>query len=479
MEDVRSPVRGAERQTGRDNQMNKLSAGKIYRRVTAVFAAALLGLTLPVASFAAALSSSQQALLQQSAAKVQAARPAMAQAPAANKKAAPAKWTVMVYMNGNSNLAPDILRIVNEMEAAGGSSSDVQMVVHLSRDAKQLTDKNPMFQTQSPAGIWTPDDSRGGSVRYHVTGDKNSQVTSIPLSASGDPGNAGTLQKFVVWAKQAYPAQRYMLMIYGHGAGMFGTSASDAAGGGSKMSIPDLSDSLRMAGGVDVLFFYSCLMQMAEVSARLDGVAKVVIGSETSMLTGLPFEPMFRTVKASASAGPDQFSKAIFKAIAENDSRLGYQDAGAQFALSAIKPSGSKKFVQALSAYVDAVMSEQDLESARLARDNAVRVFPAGEEGGSVYEDYCDLGTFVQLQASLSKSPKVQAAANALMEVMYKDYLLTVGQTGAGAEPTGVSIYLPGKGQTILPKESYEGNPIGASKWGAFIRWLNMYRGEK
>ena len=458
--------------------MNRLSEHKTYKKISTALAAAFMGLFLSGAAFAAVLSSSQQALLQQSAANVKSVRPAMSPTAAAVKKSAPAKWTVLVYMNGNSNLSPDVLRIVNEMEAAGGSSSDVQMVAYMSRDPKYLKDSNPMYHTQSPYGIWTPDDTRGGSELYHVTGDKHPMVTSFIVPFPGDPGKPATLKDFIVWGKQAYPAQRYLLMIYGHGSGMLGTSASDAAGGGSSISIPDLSDVLRLTGGVDVLFFYSCLMQMAEVSARLDGVAGVVIGSETSMLSGLPFEPMFKAVRGAASADAEQMAGVVFEKVAENDTRLESAETAQEFALSAIKPGGSKKMVKALDAYVSAVMKEQDLESASFARDHAVRVFASPKGEAYFYDDYCDLGSFVQLQASKSKSPAVQAAAQAFMDVMYKDYVLQLGQTGMGSEPTGVSIYLPAKGSKMLPPDAYNGNPIGGSKWGGFIRWLNMERGD-
>ncbi|NLO91176.1 MAG: hypothetical protein GX410_04195, partial [Elusimicrobia bacterium] len=289
------------------------------------------------------------------------------------KKARPAQWTVMVYLNGNSNLAPDTLRIVDEMERIG-SSADMQLVAHITRRGDQLREPAPYVQTESglivPSHqIIEPDDVTGGTYRYHVLKDKlDGSVSSMPLYAAGDPGSSATLLDFVKWAKAAYPARHYMLMIYGHGAGMMGTSASDEAGGGSSMTIPDLAFALRGAGGVDVLFFYSCLMQMAEVSARLDGAAKVILGSETSMLTGVPFESMFQAVHDNLSQDAQGVGAAIFSEVANNDTRLGGTDP--VFALSVVKPSGIRKVIPALNAYVSAVMKAQDLDSALAARDN-------------------------------------------------------------------------------------------------------------
>ncbi|MDD4003872.1 MAG: clostripain-related cysteine peptidase [Elusimicrobiaceae bacterium] len=385
-----------------------------------------------------------------------------------------ARWTVMVYLNGNNNLAPDILRVVNEMEQTG-SNSDVQMVVHMARSTKDLTP--PAQYKQLKSGLIVPtnkivtmDDVVGGSARYHVTKDSNSAVISFAMVTDADPASPATLLDFMRWGKSAYPADHYLLMMYGHGAGMLGTSAGDQNGGHSRMSIPDLGFVLRAAKGVDVLFFYSCLMQMAEVSARLDG-AKLIIGSETSMLTNVPFTDMFEAVQQNAYQGAEGMAAGIFKAVAQNDTRLGRADP--VFTLSVVRPSGLKNVIAALNEYVSAIISEHDLQSSLFARDKVLRM---DSDTSSMYNDYCDLGHFIQLQASASGSEKVRSAAKALLTVIYKDYVVTAAQEDSARSrlTSGVSVYMPSKNHRIM--DSYSSNPFGASKWGGFLRWVNLSR---
>lgn len=408
------------------------------------------------------------------------AAPAVQAAPAAAQKAAAKKkvadWTVMVYLNGNSNLAFDNLRIVNQMEETG-STDNVQMVVHMTRRTDQLRPSAPYQQTKSglivPSHkLLTPDEVNGGTVRYHVLKDESKKVvSSLPLYAEGDPGEYTTLLNFIKWSKQAYPAKHYMLMLYGHGAGFMGTGYSDAAGGGAGMKLNELELALKAGGGVDIFFLYSCLMQMAEVSQSLDGAAKLVMGSETSMLTGVPFNEMFATISANADKSVPVLAAALTDSVMKYDTRLGRSDPA--FTFSLVRPEGLKNVVAALDKYADAVMSEHDLESALFARDNALRVDP---DKSSLYNDFCDLGYFVRVQASKSKSERVRSAAKELLTVMYGDYIVKVGQdnTPMSRATSGVSIYLPSKKHKML--QAYFETPFGKSKWGNFIRWMNMVR---
>ncbi|NLO91834.1 MAG: hypothetical protein GX410_07580, partial [Elusimicrobia bacterium] len=107
--------------------------------------------------------------------------------------------------------------------------------------------------------------------------------------------------------------------------------------------------------------------------------------------------------------------------------------------------------------------------------DNVLRMHDSG-----LYADYADLGNFVMIQAQLSRSEAVRAAAQNLLGTMFSDYVVQIGRENAGPSKatTGVSVYLPAKGSRMLPPSAYSGNPIGASKWGAFIRWLNLDRGD-
>jgi len=103
-----------------------------------------------------------------------------------------AKWTFMVYMAGDNTLSDAGDNDLEEMRTVG-STPGVNVVVEFDK-----------------AG-----DS--GTNRYHVQRDGvNEQVDPLGETDCGDPQ---TLIKFVSWAKENFPADRYALILWSHGSG--------------------------------------------------------------------------------------------------------------------------------------------------------------------------------------------------------------------------------------------------------------------
>lgn len=127
-----------------------------------------------------------------------------ARTPAAESQdAPPAEWTVMVYMNGDNNLEPDLLRDFREM-AAVGSTDRVNVVVQLDRIGYGGTIPN-----------WEH------TLRFKVGKD----MEPIPSSAvpgfgsEVDMGDRQSLYDFITWARGEYPAKKFALIIADHGDG--------------------------------------------------------------------------------------------------------------------------------------------------------------------------------------------------------------------------------------------------------------------
>ena len=116
--------------------------------------------------------------------------------------AAPARWTIMVYMSGDNNLEDFIVKDIELELGLAGSNADVQIVA--------LADRGPGYDTSR--GNWQT------TKLYHVT----QGIVADPASAVADWGerNFGdpqTLIDFVTWSKTNYPADRYALYFWGHG----------------------------------------------------------------------------------------------------------------------------------------------------------------------------------------------------------------------------------------------------------------------
>jgi hypothetical protein len=117
------------------------------------------------------------------------------------------KWTILVYMNGANDLEEYGSLNINQMETVG-STNEVNMVVQFKRIANRYDSSN---------GDWS------NTRRYVVARDSNfSNVNADSLISERDNvdmGQAQTLQEFVRWGVETFPADRYAIVLWNHGAG--------------------------------------------------------------------------------------------------------------------------------------------------------------------------------------------------------------------------------------------------------------------
>ena len=114
----------------------------------------------------------------------------------------------MIYMNGKSNLEPFALRDMNRLETVG-STEKVNIVVELGRSKGLENDT-------AAEGDWS------GVRRYLVARDADMEKINSPVLrdiGASDMGDWREAAKFVRWAREAYPAKRFMLILWDHGWG--------------------------------------------------------------------------------------------------------------------------------------------------------------------------------------------------------------------------------------------------------------------
>jgi hypothetical protein len=107
-----------------------------------------------------------------------------------------AKWTFMVYMAGDNNLSAAGDMDMEEMRGVG-SNADVNIIVEFDNVGSL------------------------GTRRYHVQSHVQSVDGDDCVQAMGetDSGDPNVLIRFVEWAVEHYPAQRYALVLWNHGCG--------------------------------------------------------------------------------------------------------------------------------------------------------------------------------------------------------------------------------------------------------------------
>ena len=123
-------------------------------------------------------------------------------------------------------------------------------------------------------------------------------------------GDPQVLADFISWGIQSFPANRYALILWDHGAGWSGIAYDGDAptfDGGDHISLPDLQGALEQglaeAGvpALDVIGFDACLMGQLDVFQAVRPFSHYAVGSEE--LTpgqGWDYEALLRTLYANS-----------------------------------------------------------------------------------------------------------------------------------------------------------------------------------
>lgn len=369
--------------------------------------------------------------------------------------ATPRKWTIMVYVNAKNNLEEFGLKDVNEMETVG-SSDKVGVVAELGR----------MSGFSFDDGNWT------GARRYLIKKDTDTaRITSPVLAAmpKADMGDYKHLIEFGQWAKAAYPAENYMLIVWNHGSGWEESPRQRAISFDSEtknhISIPQLAQALKEIGGVTVYASDACLMQMASVACELKDHADYIIGSEeTEPGDGYAYDRFLTAVNASGLT-PEELGRAAVNTYAEH-----YAQANEGSTISLIKTSALPGLITAVRGFTDAVRAGDFKTEAKAARDKTL----------SFDFDNKDLGAFAGHLAALIPDETVKKTAADLRAYITEELVQLSRTTNKKdwqptkdySSATGLSVYLPYNRY----KPAYEKLRFAQeSGWADFIKWTTAY----
>ncbi|MCX5792835.1 MAG: clostripain-related cysteine peptidase [Elusimicrobia bacterium] len=393
------------------------------------------------------------------------------------KSAAPKvkEWTIMVFLNGKNNLELAGLYNVNKMEKVG-SDANINVVVELGRMNGQAAGDTNMD------GNWT------GSRRLYIKKDKNDMVVTSPIVQKApvvDMGDYKRVVSFVKWAKESYPARKYMLVLWDHGSGWMdlrarqepkaerkGISFDDETG--NFIRTRQIGDILKEAGRVDVLAYDACLMQMAEVAFEVKDNASVIVGSEETVPgTGYPYDLILGVLAQKPALSAEDMGiltveayKAFYEAMKK----------GTQ--LSAIRAAKLGDLGTKLAEFSALAREVNDAGALRAARAGVIRYDMLGVEldPKMSISFYGDLHQYAGLMAAGLKSNDGKAAAlrqkaAALQQFIDKELVIDNKATGNNrlgrpmAESRGISVYLP-PAETRVAQAKLEG--LFEGKYGEF-----------
>lgn len=249
-------------------------------------------------------------------------------------------WTVMVYMAADNNLAIAGLQDIDEMEAGGGSSDEVSVVVQAEFNADYLAQAN----IKTPQDFNRPDydtfryEAVNGSSRVGPDGNTLGIGNRVMTSPED-------LTDFITWTKQNYPAEHYLLILWNHGGGFLGLLQDETSTGGKLMSLQELRQSLQAAGKVDIINFDMCLMAQYETLNAIQGYTDYIVASEeVTPGEGNPYDTIVQALRQNPSMSPAQVATMVADRFHES-----FQGHPASTTISAISMARFGEFDQAIN----------------------------------------------------------------------------------------------------------------------------------
>ncbi len=235
-------------------------------------------------------------------------------APATNTNSPLAEWTFIVYLDADDNTLEEAA-LADFLEMASvGSNGKLNIVVQL--------DRTPAYD--SSYGDWT--DCRRFLITKGATPADGNEVMDI---GEVNMGNPATLVNFAEWAISNYPAEKYALILSGHGKGWRGL-CWDQTSGDDNINMKELKSALTeitKANGrpLDLLGFDACLMGMTEVAYEVHDYAAVMVASEhAEPSSGWPYDIIFTNVIANPDMNAAQLGNTIVGSYYELHKEIGY-----------------------------------------------------------------------------------------------------------------------------------------------------------
>lgn len=209
-------------------------------------------------------------------------------------------WTVMVYMADDTSTPLPWEENLNAMEAAAQASGTNVVALVDRADYGDAT----LLKVQ-------PDTNISQERIVSTVIDDGHQV--IPVTGEVNTGSSETLSAFIEFCATAFPADRYVLVLWGHGSAWHGLCPD----GTDFLSLPELRRALGEATTVlgrplDLVVADACTQATAEMLFELQGYAEYFVAAETNVpYQGFPYTSIFNALAADPDQSVERFGKTI------------------------------------------------------------------------------------------------------------------------------------------------------------------------
>jgi hypothetical protein len=216
--------------------------------------------------------------------------------------AGPLPYTFMVYMVASDLESNGYYATLDIMEMMSvGSTDNVNVIVQTGGSENSTIDDFRFIDFTQVQ-------------RHEIMKDDIKTVSSL---GKKNMASSSTLSDFVSWGVREYPAEKYVIILWDHGAGMVGFGFDDIYG--DTLDLAELREGLHpivlQGKQFEVIGFDACLMASIEVANALAGRGKYLVASEElEPAWGMDFE----AIVASIDENPQQDGIALGKVIADS-----------------------------------------------------------------------------------------------------------------------------------------------------------------
>ena len=357
-------------------------------------------------------------------------------APAAPAVDPSASWTILVYMNADTNVEASLLETMRQASLAG-STKDVNIIALIDRTAEDTGDSQYPDGNLGSIKEWT-------DAKLIKVGKNDFQ--ELKDLGEIDMGDPQTLAWFVATGINQFPAKHYGLVLSDHGGGIFGfgwddTAPKDKGGEPSHLTLPEIGIGLKAALGatnvkrLDLFAFHACLMGEYDVAATVAPYADFLLASE-EVMWGETFDwkSAMTYLTSNPAAGPAELGKVVV----DTGVQPGFPDI-VTMALIDLKKVGAVG--QALKSLSKAVVDDIDNVASEFGRQRE-QAIEFGLDPGQAHSPFgmVDLGDLTRRLTNVSNAVKV--AANSVSTAI-DGAVLELSTGGAAQSATGISIYFP------------------------------------
>ena len=361
----------------------------------------------------------------------------------------PSSVTLLIYMCGSDLESQTGIASENLQELMSSDIPDnVRIIVQTGGANKWLSNNIPSDKI----------------MRYEV---KKGELKELALLDDANMGDGSTLEDFVRWGTNSYPAENTMLLLWDHGGGTIKGACYDQKYSNDAITLAELKDALNKSLNgkkLSIVGFDACLMGDYEVADALAPYADMMIASQNYEV-GLGWDYTTIAKSLSTKTGAD-----LAKDICKNYlTKCEKADKSATATLSAIDLTHFDSISNAFEEMLGDLQFDSADNNGRLALRVAVKNSASfGANSSGRMDNFVDLGGVAKELSSgdnLSESGKALSnkGAKALEEAL-KTATLCVEKGEAKSNATGLSVYYPSHFHmdevreyiNICPSENYK-----------------------